>query len=54
LDVLRSCEPLLGFEGPRVSRRQALRKVAWLGAGIAGDPIHHGPFSRNGCQHRVR
>ena len=39
LDSLRSCELLLDFQGPRVSRRQALRRVAVLGAGIAGVPV---------------
>ncbi len=34
-ELLRNCELLLGFTGPRVSRRQALRKVAVLGAGMA-------------------
>lgn len=39
LDSLRSCELLLGFEGSRVSRRQALRQVVALGAGIAAVPV---------------
>jgi hypothetical protein len=39
LDSLRSCGLLLDFQGPRVSRRQALRKVAVLGAGIAAVPV---------------
>jgi hypothetical protein len=39
LDLLRSCERVLGFEGPRVSRRQALRNAAVFGAGIAAVPV---------------
>ena len=39
LDSLRACELLIGFEGPRVSRRQALRRAAMLGAGIAAVPV---------------
>jgi hypothetical protein len=34
LDSLRKCELLIDFQGPRVSRRQALRKAAVVGAGI--------------------
>jgi Coenzyme PQQ synthesis protein D (PqqD) len=39
LDSLRGCELLIDFEGPRVSRRQALRMIAVLGAGIAAVPV---------------
>jgi Coenzyme PQQ synthesis protein D (PqqD) len=39
LDSLRNCGLLIDFEGPRVSRRQALRTAAVLGAGIAAVPV---------------
>jgi hypothetical protein len=39
LDSLRNCDLLIDFEGPRVSRRQALRTAAVLGAGIAAVPV---------------
>ena len=35
LDSLRNCELLIDFEGPHVSRRQALRRAAVVGAGIS-------------------
>jgi hypothetical protein len=40
LDSLGNCALLLDFESPHVSRRQALRKAAVLGAGIGvGLPV---------------